>query len=578
MHPRVTFRRRGAARGLDEGFTLVETLVALFVAAVVFAGLTGVLLTALKASALGRQNQQAADFLTRAIEDARTLDFAALGHVSTDLTGDTRIQATCTAGTRCISPGNGLPAEPLHVLTTGAGIPAHRKDVSATEGNRTNFAVWTYVTEIAGQDPTETLRVTAFATWGGGATAHTRSSSTVVTLAQRGLPVPVFSFTSSGSVSSTKAAGARVLYTFTVTNQGAPDRWNISLSGAGASKPWYFAKDVNGNGAYDVGTDTVLTSTDADTIVDTDRLEPNESAVIFMLWDTASTEAASTIATTVRATSSLQSDASVRGNDASVTDTYKELTTTTTITSAGSGGGVPSPAPSASSTASPSPTPAPPATDQAPCSASASSTVGVPSTNGNGNAYTPTTFVLHNGVTGAASGSTTTQSSSLFSAVGVQNGSTLPAYSSDVNAYAGRTSTASSATTASTLLGLSDARQYSEWRYSLPAKTDVAGTPSVLHLWIASSTPGTALGTKTLNTSVFTQAGSATRSSLGFNQLTVTSTCTGFQEVYVPVTLTATDNIATGTVLGVRVGSSSGDLRFAYDTTTYTSTFALGMK
>ena len=69
----------------DEGSSLIEAVVALFIASVVFLALTSSLLSAMKSSVFGRTNQQAVDFGARAVEDARQLGFGSLGHLLTDL-------------------------------------------------------------------------------------------------------------------------------------------------------------------------------------------------------------------------------------------------------------------------------------------------------------------------------------------------------------------------------------------------------------------------------------------------------------------------------------------------------------
>ena len=71
----------------------------------------------------------------------------------------------------------------------------------------------------------------------------------------------------------------------TLTNQGAPDRWNLLLSGAGAAKGWALYRDVNANKAYDAGTDVLLTDTNADTKIDTGRVDPASSMTVLMVWD-----------------------------------------------------------------------------------------------------------------------------------------------------------------------------------------------------------------------------------------------------------------------------------------------------
>src|SRR4051812_32034176 len=87
----------------DDGFTLVEAVIALMVLALVASALTASVVAGVRASLVSRQNQRAADFMTRALEEARQKDFSALGHVQGDLAGDPRVSS---CGTRlCIDTG-----------------------------------------------------------------------------------------------------------------------------------------------------------------------------------------------------------------------------------------------------------------------------------------------------------------------------------------------------------------------------------------------------------------------------------------------------------------------------------------
>ena len=80
----------------DGGFTLVEQVVALMIAAIVFTAAAYALIGGLKQSSFAQQNQQSADMLNQAVEDARALTYDQLAMRPTDLaTNDPLNTGTC---------------------------------------------------------------------------------------------------------------------------------------------------------------------------------------------------------------------------------------------------------------------------------------------------------------------------------------------------------------------------------------------------------------------------------------------------------------------------------------------------
>ena len=148
----------------DSGFSLIEAVVALFVAAVAFAGLAAAGLSSVKGTLVARQNQQAADFMARELERARALDFGGLANVAADLAGDPYL-STCS-GKPCIDPGTGNK-EIVYTGPTGSGgaISEHVKTVGGAEANFSDFTIRTYVTQPADSYGAEYRRVTVFANW-----------------------------------------------------------------------------------------------------------------------------------------------------------------------------------------------------------------------------------------------------------------------------------------------------------------------------------------------------------------------------------------------------------------------------
>ena len=103
----------------DDGFTLVEAIVALMVLGIIFSALATAAIGAVRASWASRIEQQGVDFATQALEKARDLDYGVLAHVAGDLGSDPRV-TTCGSN-KCFDAGSGTP-EVLLVSASG-GVP-----------------------------------------------------------------------------------------------------------------------------------------------------------------------------------------------------------------------------------------------------------------------------------------------------------------------------------------------------------------------------------------------------------------------------------------------------------------------
>jgi Tfp pilus assembly protein PilV len=290
----------------DAGFTLVEAVVALFVLGVVFSALAVAAMGALRASFAARVEQQGIDFATQALEKARSMEYGALTMTASDLTGDARI-VTCGSD-KCIDPGTGTQ-ERLVVAASG-GIPQHVQTVASTVSNGVPITVATYVT-----DPQDTdaiyRRVTVVASWTVAGQARTRQVSSLVAETTRGLPIPVFKLTPIGGTSQSVNPGADAVFGFELTNQGAPDRWNLELSGAGSGQWTLYRDDGDRLWDDDVLADVPLANTNApdDTIIDTGRVDPTASIVFWAVRDVPQGTPVGDSWSALRATSAAQAGA-----------------------------------------------------------------------------------------------------------------------------------------------------------------------------------------------------------------------------------------------------------------------------
>jgi type II secretory pathway pseudopilin PulG len=243
----------------DEGFTLVETVVAMMVAALMFSALAATLVQTTRASLAARQNQQSIDLANDSVESVRNLSFAsiAMDPTGADLSGDTRI--TKVGSTYYFDPdGTGTYKEPIYTVTGAAVVP----HVATSTHNGTAYKVKTYVTTPADSlvNTNGDRRVTVIVEWTTNGQTRSRLTSTVVADTRRGLPLPKYTWTA--PVSKTVSRGGRLDLPATLVNKGARDSWNVAATAktsGGSNLPWTFAwyLDVNGDGVWE-STDTLL--------------------------------------------------------------------------------------------------------------------------------------------------------------------------------------------------------------------------------------------------------------------------------------------------------------------------------
>jgi type II secretory pathway pseudopilin PulG len=205
----------------DAGFSLVETVVAMTVAALLFGAVGGVLLVSLKATLAGRQAQQAADLANRTVERLRNRDYTTLGMDSADAATDPAITAS---GYAVPLANGGTSTEPIALANTSP-ISQH---ITPATLDGTTFTVARYVTS-PGTDATSGdsyKRVTVVVSWRTGTRSRSRSTSTLVGQSRRGLPAPAFDVRVTAPATTTR--GASFTVRVAVTNLGVRSRWAIT--------------------------------------------------------------------------------------------------------------------------------------------------------------------------------------------------------------------------------------------------------------------------------------------------------------------------------------------------------------
>lgn len=436
----------------DEGFSLVEAIVALAIATVVFTTLAFALIGGAKSSLLSQQNQQAADVMNKAVEEARSLPYNALAMRPADLdagepTGPSRAPAISACS--CYNPTNdtttGTGVEALVTPDIHGGLVTH---VTQETQNGGTFTVRRYVTQPVDAASAVYKRLTVVVTWNSLGKERRRTYSTLVAESKRGLPLPDFKFTNAASLSQCRNPGSTVVFTFNVKNNGARDAW--SLTTGPALPAWSFYEDTNGNDIYDAGVDVALPVTAAG-VPSTGLIEPTAAREFFgvlQLADATTTPAPYTLTTVFRATSVAQPTY------------YQELTGVTTVQTDACGAVATSPTPSASPTAAPPPAPEQPA-------ASCVSLTGAVTTSAPGGTmvrYYPYNPDQPGNTIASASMSMSRDTGSPPASGALYN------YSTDLHAVAGRKLVAG---------GTTAVGDVATWTYNMPATSKLKGTGEV---------------------------------------------------------------------------------------------------
>jgi prepilin-type N-terminal cleavage/methylation domain-containing protein len=295
----------------EGGFTLIESMAALVILAVVLIALTSTMVSGYGALRTTKEEQQATGVGNEALEWARSISFDSLAMREDDATipTDTRM-TSCTApsGYSYAFDPDGTATqfgcEPVVSSATGGAVEIH-KDVVTVDGEE--FSVSRYVTwvDIDGGDIKDVKRFTAIVEWSSQGQPRTYRSSTLISKARKGLPTPSFTV---APMATTKVVspGNQAVFMHTIQNLGVLDRYDIGYF-VHPDRTWIpeFYKDVNNNNTYDGPTvdefgnpvpaiDTQIVDTDADGQVDTGNLTTNSTFKFFMVVNTSSGDALGT--------------------------------------------------------------------------------------------------------------------------------------------------------------------------------------------------------------------------------------------------------------------------------------------
>ncbi|MDP4014767.1 MAG: hypothetical protein U0990_04655 [Candidatus Nanopelagicales bacterium] len=273
--------------------TLIEAIVALFLAALLFAALSAAVIGAIRASQVARQNQTAVDIANARVEQLRDLSWGELGH---DADG---IGCPDSNLTDCATAPKLDGSRPLVIVDFG-GIAAQR-DTEVV--NVTTYEVATYITEPPAGSTGDYRLATVIVYWDDFGTPRSKRVDTAISESTRGLALPDFVLSSIGSCGVAVNPGATAHWGFKVTNEGAPDTFNFSTTGDFTPSRYYLD---DGDSEFDPAVDTQLADTTGDTKVDTGRLDPLDSAVVWVVYDVPDAQADGTLTLSITVASASQ--------------------------------------------------------------------------------------------------------------------------------------------------------------------------------------------------------------------------------------------------------------------------------
>jgi type II secretory pathway pseudopilin PulG len=242
-------RRLGAVLRDDSGFTLVEAVVALLLATIMFTALAYALVGTLRATNSARMNQQAVDLANQELEDLRRVPWAE-----------------------------------LEGMVTPVGVSGARPDVpsagpEAIEENDVVYSVTTYVTQPASS--TGELNAQVVVSWDAYGNPVERVAESSLTKKSAGLPRPDFELRATTPANIVVAPGSAAVWGVRLINRGAWDNWTLASQPGGLKiyPDRTSASDPTPDGRYDPDIDKDPTS--GGTIANTGTIDPFDS---YNMW------------------------------------------------------------------------------------------------------------------------------------------------------------------------------------------------------------------------------------------------------------------------------------------------------
>lgn len=300
-------------RDAEDGFSLVEGLVAMALITLILTALLHTQISTLRTVHDSRLVDQATALGNEALEDARNYTYDDLVMLNSDLVGDPYV----VAGTKVDPDGTGaLAAEP--VVRASAGAPFTPHVITRTLQGVT-FTIRKYLTwvDTASQGGSEQhlKRVVVIVDWQTGGDDETFRTSAMVARSRSGLGTTRFEVSPLQQEVEVEP-GNQVALAHAVTTLGITDTYNLEMP-VPTGRSWVieFHHDANADGVYDGPSDPPLVDTNFDGIVDTGNVDTNQTFHFLIVWDTLSSEAIGDVDVTLSVTSGARPDLTIEATD-----------------------------------------------------------------------------------------------------------------------------------------------------------------------------------------------------------------------------------------------------------------------
>lgn len=279
--PRSGIRRHVALWRQEQGFSLVEALASLLVLALVMSAMAAGTIAAYRAVRQTKFLQQATALGNEAVERARDLSFDDLVMDTSDLSGDARVLGTCSGltGTAFFKPASNLNCEKI-VHAVGGPVDPHitTETVEGKQYTVSRYITWVDRTSQGGAGE-HYKRLAVIVEWDDTGVSRSYTTSTFITSARRGLPVPKFQISPTGAQTKNAEAGGTSTFSHSITNLGVVDAYDVTMTlPAGWTVAMY--RDAGEIGVYEAGVDIALSDTNGTGAVDTGNVPTSGSATI----------------------------------------------------------------------------------------------------------------------------------------------------------------------------------------------------------------------------------------------------------------------------------------------------------
>jgi hypothetical protein len=232
--------------------------------------------------------------------------------LNSDLAGDSDIVASCAglgAG-NFYDPGPGLSCERIVSADNNVAITNHIQTVPV-EGKP--FTVKQYVTWVdnspQGGPDQDYKRLSVVVEWNDNGTTDSFETSTLLSRARRGLPVPEFDLTPDTQTKQVEA-GQTVAFAHSIENLGIIDAYDIEMPvPLGWTVQFYADDQTDGEiGVYDPAFDEALTDTNGTGTPDTDNVDTDEVFYLLAVVTVPATQPTGTVDVPLTATSGIKDD------------------------------------------------------------------------------------------------------------------------------------------------------------------------------------------------------------------------------------------------------------------------------